>query len=204
MEKINKSPLRSLLTALILAVVLFNAGGQAAMPDALIKSPIKDQLKFIQERTKIFDNYRAIREDMFQKLLGNVADTITVAFNMINMLNSNVTDLRYEVDSLTAGLETTKASLETAIKTKNSIKLFGQEINKHTYNSIMWLIIAGLSIILVIGFISYRRSLAVAQHTEKELKDLKDEFQAYRKSAREAREKMSMDHFNELRKLRGG
>ena len=174
------------------------------MPDALIKSPIQEQLKFIQERTKIFDNYRAIREDMFQKLIGNVSDTITVAFNRINMMNSEVAELRNKVDSLASDLETTKTSLETAIKTKNSITILGQEVNKNTYNTIMWLIIAGLTVILVLGFLSYRRSLAAAQHTEKELKDLKDEFQVYRKSAREAREKMSMDHFNELRKLRGG
>ena len=125
MEKINMSPLRYLSTAVFLAVVLFNSDGQSPMPDALIKSPMKEQLKFIQERTKIFDNYRAIREDMFQKLIGNVSDTITVAFNRIIMLNSSVTELRYKVDSLTSDLQTTKTSLETAIKTKNSITLFG-------------------------------------------------------------------------------
>jgi hypothetical protein len=41
-------------------------------------------------------------------------------------------------------------------------------------------------------------------HLNKDLSDLKNEFEAYRKSAREAREKMSMEHFNEMKRLKGG
>jgi cell division protein FtsB len=174
------------------------------MPDELMKKPIQEQLKYIQWRTKIFDNYRAIREDMFQKLMGNISDTITVTFNSINILTAKVTELSTRVDSLTATLETTKTSLHAAVETKNSINIFGNEVNKLTYNTIMWLIVASLTVILVFGFLSYKRSIQVTHQTEKELKELKDEFQVYRKTTREAREKMSMDHFNELKKLKGG
>ena len=89
-------------------------------------------------------------------------------------------------------------------RTKNSIKLLGLEVNKLTYNSIMWLIIAGLAACLVIGFLVFKRNLYSIHHIKKELSELKEEFEAYRKSAREAREKMSMEHFNEIKKLRGG
>jgi uncharacterized membrane-anchored protein YhcB (DUF1043 family) len=68
----------------------------------------------------------------------------------------------------------------------------------------MWTIVAGLVAILVIGFLAFKRNLSVTFNTKKELRELKDEFEAYRKTSREAREKMSMDHFNELKKLRGG
>jgi hypothetical protein len=39
--------------------------------------------------------------------------------------------------------------------------------------------------------------------TKKEFQDLKVEFEAYRKTSREAREKLTMDHFNEIKKLKG-
>ena len=198
------SYLRTLLKIILLLLFIYNASGQSPMPDELLKKPIQEQLKYIQWRTKIFDNYRAIREDMFQKLMGNISDTITVAFNSINTLTSTVSELETRVDSLTTTLETTKTSLEDALRTKNSIKILGSEVNKLTYNTIMWLIIAGLTVILVIVLLSYKRSMAMTHHTVKELEELKDEFQAYRKTAREAREKMSMDHFNELKKLKGG
>jgi uncharacterized membrane-anchored protein YhcB (DUF1043 family) len=88
-------------------------------------------------------------------------------------------------------------------KTKNSISLMGIEINKLAYNAVMWIIIAVLAGILAVGFLVFKRNHVVTTHTKKEFEDLKREFEAYRKASREAREKMSMAHFNELKKLRG-
>ena len=72
-----------------------------------------------------------------------------------------------------------------------------------TYNTVMWIIVAGLVVILAVGFLAFKRNLIVNIRTGKELKELKEEFEAYRQSSRIAREKMSMDHFNELKKLKG-
>ncbi len=70
-------------------------------------------------------------------------------------------------------------------------------------NAVMWTIIAVLAGILAVGFLVFKRNHVVTTHTKKEIEDLKREFEAYRKASREAREKMSMAHFNELKKLRG-
>jgi hypothetical protein len=204
MKKINESPLKSLLILLFMSVVCLNLGGQAPMPEELGKSPVLEQITFMQGRTKIFDGYRAIREDMYQKLMGNISDTIRNCFIRINNLDKTVSILRSRSDSLSSALESTKSSLETAIRTKESFRAFGKDINKTAYNSIVWLTIAGLAVVLALVFLSFRRSLLVTRNAEKEIKDLQNEFQAYKKTAREAREKLSMDHFNELRKLRGG
>ena len=44
---------------------------------------MKEQLNYIEEKTRIYENYRAIREDMFQKLKGNISDTLSSANNKI-------------------------------------------------------------------------------------------------------------------------
>jgi uncharacterized membrane protein (DUF106 family) len=77
------------------------------------------------------------------------------------------------------------------------------ELDKVTYNSIMWIVVAVLVFVLVVGFLAFKRNLFVTIRTGKELKELKDEFQAYRQSSRIAREKLEMDHFNEMKKLKG-
>ena len=139
-----------------------------------------------------------------QKVKGNITDTLKFASDRISQLNGTVSMLNRRIDSLSSDLETTKDSLEEVTRTKNSIKLLGIEVNKIAYNSIMWLIIAGLSVVLGIGFLAFKRNISGVNKVNKELSELKDEFQSYRKSAREAREKMSMDHFNEIKRLKGG
>ncbi|MCU0462015.1 MAG: hypothetical protein MUF36_08390, partial [Bacteroidales bacterium] len=57
--------------------------------------------------------------------------------------------------------------------------------------------------LLATGFLAFKRNLAVTRNTKKELDELKTEFEAYRQKTRLEREKMSMDHFNELKRLKG-
>ena len=180
------------------------AAGQSPMPEELQKNPAQQQITYIQGRTKIYDNYRAIREDMFQKLMGNLSDTLRVASEKIGELSNTVAALRGQVGALSASLDSARSGLDNAIRTKNSIRLAGQDVNKHAYNTLMWSMVLGIAILAVLAFMAFKRSNIVTGNTKKELSDLQNEFQTYKKSAREAREKMSMDHFNEIKRLRGG
>jgi len=204
MKEISHSQIRFVSILALLVMTFMKLSGQETMPDVLNKNTLKEQLNYIEERTRIYENYRAIREDMFQKIKGNISDTLSAAKRKIAGLSNTTLKLNHTIDSLNTALETTKKILEDITRTKNSIRLLGLEVNKLIYNTIMWLIVAVLAAILAIGFLVFKRGLLVSVKTKKELQELKDEFEAYRKTTREAREKMSMDHFNELKKLRGG
>ena len=191
-----------LLFAAMLIVVI-KGNGQATMPDELTKNTIKEQINYLEERTRIYENYRAIREDMFQKINRNFMDSLTANKSSIDELKNLTSNLKSANDSLNLILETTRRSLEETTATKNSINILGLEINKIAYNAITWTIVGGLVIVLAFGFLLFKRNFFVTIRTGKELKELKDEFEAYRQSARIAREKMAMDHFNEIQKLKG-
>ena len=176
---------------------------QTDMPEILDKGSLPEQMNYLEDRTRIYENYRAIREDMFQRIKSNTLDTLSASKMEIEGLKVLKTKMDYTVDSLNTSLETTKNKLDEATRTKNNIRVLGIEVNKTGYNSIMWLIISGLASLLIIGFFAFKRNLSVTKNTKKDLDDLKTEFEAYRKSSREAREKMSMDHFNEIKRLKG-
>jgi hypothetical protein len=183
-------------------MVVTRVSAQNELPEELTKSSIKEQIKYLEERTRIYENYRAVREDMFQKINQNITDSITADKNRIAELNNLVSALRFTYDSLYIKLETTTDNLNEMTATKNSIRLLGMEINKTGYNTIMWSIIMVLGALLAIGFIVFKRNLYVLIGTGKDLKQLREEFEAYRQSARIAREKMEMAHFNEIKKLK--
>lgn len=204
LKEMFKSQLRLVLTCAILVFAFTKVNSQTTMPEELSKSTLKEQLNYLDVHTRIYENYRAIREDMFQKVKGNVSDTLLALQTKIVALNNITTALNHTIDSLNTTLETTKNNLEEMTRTKNSIKVMGVEFNKTTYNILMWIIVAGLAGILVIGFLAFQRNLIVTSNAKKELYDLKDEFETYRKTTREAREKATRDHFNEIKKLKGG
>jgi len=199
----KKLHLRCVMILTVLAITIFKTAGQA-LPDVFLNNSLNEQLKFLDEHTKIYDNYRAVREDMFQKIKGNVSDTLSSVENKIAGLNKTKYSLNLTIDTLKKNLELTKTNLDEMTRSKNSISVIGIQVNKSTYNNIMWLIVGGLVAVLLIGFLVFKRNLSAIFSTKKEYEELKNEFDAYRKTSREAREKMTMDHFNEIKRLKGG
>lgn len=203
MKKSNLATARFLFVVLLIVLAASKGNCQNALPDILSNGTIKEQMDYIIDRTKIFNDYRAIREDMFQKLSNNAVDSIKIMSGKVTMLQNINTTRGRSIDSLNSALESARADLNRASQIKNSIRFAGLEINKTVYNVITLALIIILVFLLVLGFLILKRNQAVTRHTRKEYEDLRKEFDAYRKAAREAREKMSMAHFNEVRKLRG-
>ena len=203
MGRILISGIRYALFFFALFPAAITATAQTALPEVFTEGSVKEQMNYIQEKTRIYEDFRAIREDMFQKLKRNATDSIDAAKKAIGKLISERQDRDVLIDSLNSAIENVKSDLELMTRTKNSIALLGMEVNKKVYNSILWTIIAVLTGLLAIGFLAYKRNHIITVNTKKEYEELKKEFEAYRKASREAREKMSMAHFNELKKLRG-
>src|SRR5450759_3518593 len=145
--------IRCFLILTVVVITVMKVTGQVTMPDVFIINSLKEQLNYLEEHTRIYDSYRAVREDMFQKLKVNISDTLSSANRKIAGLNKTKSALNLTIDSLRSNRESTKTSLEEMTKTKNSISFIGLEINKLTYNKIMWTILAGLVAVLVIGFL---------------------------------------------------
>ena len=199
----NKSGIRF---AVIVAVVVFSTSrgiSQTVFPEILVKGTFQEQMNYLEEKTRIYEDYRAIREDMFQKIKNNAIDSLTKAKDKISGFVSLTGNLNIRIDSLNSRLNTTKMELAETSKTKNAISILGIKLDKTVYNTIMWIIVAGLAFLLVIGFLAFKRNRTITLTTKKELNELREEFEVYRKKTRLDREKMGMDHFKEIQKLKG-
>ncbi|NMB51333.1 MAG: hypothetical protein GX999_03280 [Bacteroidales bacterium] len=197
---------RVLKYALITIMLLLSASTlicQTTIPEILQKGRLNEQFDYLEERTRIYENYRAIREDMFQLVKKNSSDSLATARKSINSYIIQARDLNLQIDSLDKLLASTRDELNEAVRTKNSIKLLGINVNKHSYNTIMWIITGFLGFLLVSGFIAFRKNISVTSKTKKELEDVKDSFEEYKKKTRLEREKISKEHFDEIRKLKG-
>jgi predicted Holliday junction resolvase-like endonuclease len=203
MGKMNFAGIRIVFAFGLMTMVPFAGHAQTTMPDMLVRGTLKEQMDYVQEKTRIYEDFRAIREDMFQKIKNNALDSLKSAKTVISGLKNNTRMLNLTIDSLNISVGAISTDLDRMTKTKNSISLLGVEINKTAYNAFLWTIIAVLAGLLTVGFMAYKRNHKVTSNTRKEFEELKKEFEAYRKASREAREKMSMTHFNELKKLRG-
>lgn len=198
----KKIRFKHILAFTVISFTVINAIGQTAMPNELTTNTIKEQINYVEQHTRIYDNFRAIREDIYQKINRNVMDTIVAEKSRVAALKILTSDLNSKSDSLNDLLSTARIDLVQATTTKNNIRVLGLELNKRTYNAIMWIVVGGLAFLLALGFLVFKRNLTVLLRTDKDLKELKDEFAAYKQSSRLAREKLEMDNFHAMQKLK--
>jgi hypothetical protein len=199
----NQSLLKLSFVMAILLAVGTRAFCQNDMPDVFKLEPIPEQLQYLEEHTRIYDNFRAVREDIFQKITKNTIDTLSKNTTRINSLILRNRVLNNRIDSLKKAQESFNAELKEVTRTKESISVLGLEINKNTYNTFMWTIMAVLVLVLLIGYFTFRQNRSITIRTKKDLAELMDEYEKYKKKTRLEREKMTIDHFNEIKKLRG-
>jgi hypothetical protein len=173
------------------------------VPEVLEEGTLKEQFDYLHERTLIYNNFRAIREDMFQKIRRNSTDSLNRAYRQISSLNQELSGAGERIDSLNLLLSETYEERDQAIVDRDSLFLFGIPMQKTFYNVVLWSIIAALAVLLVIGFIIFKKNRATTLQTTNDLKELREEFETYRKTTRERFEQQSIDHFNEIKRIKG-
>lgn len=191
-----------LIFACSMIIGIPHAAGQQSMPEVMDTGRLGDQLNYIHERTRIYENYRAIREDIFQKMKSNTMDSLSATKRNINELDRLLTRSNTGIDSLTSDLQKTKEDLDLAIKNKNSLTFLGINMSKALYNTIMWSVIIALGVILILVFLTYSRNRIITVQTRKDMEETREEFDAYRITSRERYEKLVVSHHNEVKKLK--
>ena len=191
--------------SLFTAFYFLNTGflNAQSQPEVLNEGTLREQYEYLNERTNIYNNYRAIREDMFQKVRRNSLDSLNQAYSEIQSQVRLKEQAIEEKEAMAVALAETETERDQAIRDRDSLFLFGIPLSKTFYNVLLWGIIIVLAALTIIVFLMFFRSNRITREKTKDLKELQDEFDEYRKTSRERFEKQSIDHFNELKRLKG-
>ncbi len=204
MKTLAYRSLAVILLTLFISLSAVPLRGQYTLPDILKTGTLEEQLDYLEERTRIYNDFRAVREDMFQQVKTNSLDSLEAAKNSIRLLEERLTESHATIETQQADLQDANSRLELAIKNRDRLFLAGIAMQKTLYNSIVWLIIAALAALSAILFLSTRRNVATARRYRKDLEEIKEEFEAYRKESRERQEQLVVQHHREIRKLKEG
>lgn len=192
---------------IFILTIIFNLSlfsqDQIRTPEIMSTGTLSDQLDYIQNRTNIYNNYRAIREDIFLSLKKNTIDTLTYLNNKLSEQRLEISTAKKEQDSLINILQKTREDLEYAVKNRDNMKFFGLSMHKVLYSTIVWLIIIGLSVLLIFTLLFFLRNRSLMVDSQNELSSVQEEFENYRKTSREKIEKLVIDHFHEIKRLKG-
>lgn len=190
------------IIALFLSSFSLNAQEAAEEELSLDKGSISNQFDYVISKSSRYQDYKVVRETWLTRLKSHVADSLKNSRLELSQTQQVLQEKNNQVDSLKSQLQNTESKLESAIKEKNSIPLLGISTDKTVYNSVMIFILAALAIGLLIFIFLYKRSNTVTIQTKNDLEQIKEEFDKYRKNAREKEERMVVKHHDEMMKLK--
>jgi hypothetical protein len=199
-------PLKLLLTIITVMLVSQQAGHLIAQETqnklSLEKGTIANRFDFVIKEATVVDDGRVVKSWWLTRLKSHVSDTIKELHNQIALTQQLIVSRNAQIDSLVLALQEVKNNLSTIEKEKGNIRLIGISLSKNVYKTILWTIVAILSILLVLFILLFQRSNLVTRKANSSMEELRAEFDTYKKTAREREEKISVNYLREINKLK--
>ena len=113
------------------------------------KGSIESQFNYVLYRSEKYEDYKLVKSWWLYTLRSQVLDTLKAFHENLRNTQNLLSAKNTEIDSLITVMQTLNNELDIALKEKSSMKLLGIKMEKIIYNSILWLIIAGLLVVLL-------------------------------------------------------
>lgn len=164
------------------------------------KQELMNNFSVLMKKSLPYKNYKVIDENQilnFQSDLGNYLKEEKTRQNsaqsQLDAKNSSILMLQNKISEL----QNANSSLLVDVKT---ISFFGMSINKAMFTSVMWFLLIGALVFSGILFLKFKRANDIASSSKSVLRELEDEYEAFRRVCIEREQGLKRKLFDEIKK----
>lgn len=161
---------------------------------------VDEQFDYLITKSNRYQEYKVVQLNWLQQLQKNVLDTLALSESTIAQRDNEIRTQKTEINDLNTSLTTANAKIEELSTQIESISLFGMQLKKPVFKTLMFIIIGVLAVLLGIFIFQFKRSNAVTLQTKADIKELEEEFDQHRKRALEREQKVMRRLQDELNK----
>ena len=166
------------------------------------KITLEQQFDDLYRKSTSYQVYKVISKEKYQQLKKNVLDSISTLNDKILKKDNQLKENNTEIEKTKQELSTIRQNLSSAVSRENSISFLGIELNKTSYNFLVWSIIA----ILLAGsgyfIFKFFRSNILTKEAQNSLVEVEEEFEIHRKKSLEREQKLRRKLQDEINKQR--
>ncbi|TMM29374.1 hypothetical protein FDT66_09610 [Polaribacter aestuariivivens] len=163
---------------------------------------LETQFDDIYRTSTSYQNYKVISKDKFQKLKQDVLDSIKASQKLISEKERLLKTERENIEKIQKDLSKTQFDLKTSTNKENSISLFGLQLNKTTYNLILWGLVFILTLTLLYFAYKFSKSNVITKEAQNNLLEIEQEYELHRKKSLEKEQKLRRQLQDEINKQR--
>ncbi len=144
--------------------------------------------------------YKTIKVNDLYKFRGNAFDSLKSSKAKYAEANATIATQRQEIEGLKADLGKTNEDLSSVTKEKDNISFLGISMSKAGYNTILWSIIAALSVLLAIFIGRFKRSNVITVQGRNAKAEIEEEYEGHRQRSLEREQKLRRELQDEINK----
>ncbi|SEA08520.1 tRNA (guanine-N1)-methyltransferase [Bizionia paragorgiae] len=194
---------------LVVFLIIFNLSHQTNAQQKITEEEEKlslnsgtldNQFEFVIQRSNNYQDYKVVKKTWLYALKAHTLDSLkAINKNLVN--TQNIVDTQsQEIAKLKSSLTNTQESLEETNLEKDSMSLFGLQMSKSGYNTLLWSVIGALLALLLLFIYKFKNSNTVTKEARKALAETEEEFEDHRRVALEREQKVRRQLQDELNK----
>lgn len=161
---------------------------------------IQKSNRYKDERGRI---YKVVRREWLYTLKSHALDSIKAIQKQLSETEATVSTQQKEINDLKTNLSSTQSTLDNTNLEKDSMSLFGMQMSKGSYNTMLWSIIGALLALLLFFIYKFKNSNSTTRAAKKSLEETELEFEEHRRTALEREQKVRRQLQDEINKQKG-
>jgi hypothetical protein len=161
--------------------------------NSLNSGTIESQFEYIYEVSNNFQEFEVVKKANLEKLKSNILDSLKKTRLEVAELKTIQASQSDSITQISETLFQANEEKEAAIGLQESFSFFGMNIQKTVYSTIMWTLVAVLGGLLAFFSIQYFRSFGQVKKAQKDLEEIREEFEQHRKNTLERERKLKRE-----------
>lgn len=157
------------------------------------ENTLQQQFRTLKERSNNYQEYKVVKENLLDQFYSNVRDSINTAQQRIQEAQNTIQAQQQEIARLQQEVEERQQAVEQSEYEIAHTQFLGIDVEKETYNFIVWGIILALLVVVAVAFMKYKSSNKVAVKKRNEYDALEEEFNEYKARSREKETRLMRD-----------
>lgn len=175
---------------------------------SLDSGTIDNQFEYIIQKSNRYKDergriYKVVRREWLYTLKSHALDSIKAIQNQLDETEATVATQQKEISDLKTNLTSTQSTLDNTNLEKDSMNLFGMQMSKGSYNTLLWSVIGALLALLLFFIYKFKNSNSTTRSAKKALAETELEFEEHRRTALEREQKVRRQLQDEINKQKG-
>lgn len=188
-----------LLFLILFAGILFTASADPKK-DPVASGTLQEQFDGMIERSNRYQDFKVVKRTWLDRFNQNINDTLAGYRTEAIRLGGEIGKLNVHIQELEAASQRAKEQIASLESEKENMTFFGARMSKGAYKSTMWILSGLLAFMMLFFLLKFKNANILTVHAKEALGRTEEEFERFRKFAREREQTISRELQNEINK----